>query len=303
MSTSSASQRGIFAMICAMMLFSCNDAFCKIVLKTWPVGQVTFVRGVMMAVGYGVCLLIWRQPDFWTVARRPALIGRSVIDAFATIFSFVAIANMTLANFGAVTLVTPLMLTLMAALIVHEPVGWRRWIAVVVGLTGGLIVIKPDPNDFNAFAGFAFMSAAGAALRDLVTARMNKGATALMIVFCSAIIVALGGLIWGMAAETWQPWTLTNLGALAMAAFFLGIGNFLVVTAFRLAPIVTVAPFRYTLMLWSAVAGFIVFHDVPDRWYFVGGSLILAAGLYTLHRERVRARYLASTASVESGEA
>jgi drug/metabolite transporter (DMT)-like permease len=124
-----------------------------------------------------------------------------------------------------------------------------------------------------------------------------------MIVFSSAGVVALGGLIWGLIAETWQPWTLTSLGALAMAAMFLGIGNFLVVAAFRMAPIATVAPFRYTLMLWSAAAGFLVFGDLPDRWFFVGGALILGAGLYTLHRERVRARYLASTAAVESGEA
>ncbi len=72
---------------------------------------------------------------------------------------------------------------------------------------------------------------------------------------------------------------------------FLGIGNFLVVAAFRMAPIATVAPFRYTLMLWSAAAGFVVFGDLPDRWFFVGGALILGAGLYTLHRERVRARF------------
>lgn len=289
-------------MICAMVLFSCNDAFCKIVLQTWPVGQVTFVRGIMMGIGYGALLLIWRQPDFWSVARKPALIGRSIIDAFATIFSFVAIANMTLATFGAVTLVTPLLLTLLAALIVHEPVGWRRWLAVMVGLIGGLIVVKPDPGDFNPYAGFAFLCAAGAALRDLVTARMHTRATTLMIVFSSTIIVALGGLIWGLAAETWQPWTLRNLGALALAALFLGIGNFLVVTAFRMAPIVTVAPFRYTLMLWSAVAGFVAFGDVPDRWFFAGGALIVAAGLYTLHRERVRARYLASTELLESSK-
>jgi drug/metabolite transporter (DMT)-like permease len=290
-------------MTCAMVLFSCNDAFCKIVLQTWPVGQVTFVRGVMMAIGYGVALLVWQQPDFWNVARRPAIIGRSIIDAFATIFSFVAIANMTLANFGAVTLVTPLLLTLLAAVIVKEPVGWRRWLAIAVGLIGGLIVVKPSPADFNPYAGFAFLCAAGAALRDLVTARMNVRATSLMIVFSSAVVVALGGLIWGLVAETWQPWTLKSVGALMLAAAFLGIGNFLVVAAFRMAPIASVAPFRYTLMLWSAAAGFLVFGDLPDRWFFVGGALILSAGLYTLHRERVRARYLASTAAVESGEA
>lgn len=294
MSALPAAYRGILAMNGAMALFVINDAFCKFVLREWPVGQVTFVRALMMSLGIGALLLVWRQPQFLKTALQPGILLRSVIDAAATLTGFVALVYVTLANFAAVNMASPLILTLLAIVIFREPVGWRRGIAIVVGLTGALIVIKPDPASFNPYAAFGLLCAICSACRDLVTTRLHTRATTLTIIFVSAVTVMLAGLVKGYW-EIWHVPTASHIAMLAAAALFLASGNFLIVVAFRSAPIASVAPFRYTLMLWSPIVGYIVFGDVPDRWFAIGGVLIAGAGLYTLHRERVRQRYLAST--------
>jgi drug/metabolite transporter (DMT)-like permease len=285
--------RGILAMSCAMALFTINDALCKFVLREWPVGQVTFVRALMMSIGIGALLFVWRQPDFLRNVLQPGIVVRGLIDAGATLLGFIALVYMTLANFAAVNMASPLILTLLAIVIFREPVGWRRGVAIVVGLAGAVIVVKPNPGAFDPYSLFAFLCAACSASRDLLTTRLHTRATTLSIIFVSAVMVMIGGFIYGFW-ENWVPLTLENMLLLAAAAVFLGSGNFLIVVAFRTAPITTVAPFRYTAMLWSPIIGYIFFRDVPDRFFLIGGVLIVGAGLYTLHRERVRQRFLAT---------
>jgi drug/metabolite transporter (DMT)-like permease len=296
-----ATYRGILAMNCAMALFVINDAFCKFVLREWPVGQVTFYRALMMSVGLGALLLVWRQPQFLKTALHPGILIRSLIDAAATLFGFVALVYMTLANFAAVNMISPLILTLLAIVIFREPVGWRRGLAIIVGLTGALIVVKPDPASFDPYSAFGFLCAVCSACRDLVTTRLHTRASTLTIIFVGAVTVMLAGLAMGLR-ESWLPLTLNDMLLLAGAALFLAGGNFLIVVAFRSAPIASVAPFRYTLMLWSPIIGYLAFGDIPDRWFMIGGILIAGAGLYTLHRERVRHRYLASTTPLPEAE-
>lgn len=296
-----ASYRGILAVNVAMALLVINDSFCKFVLRHWPVGQVTFVRAILMCVFTGALLLVWRQPQFVRTALQPGILLRSLVDAFATLTGFVALVYVTLANFAAVNMASPLILTLLAIVIFREPVGWRRGLAIVVGLTGALIVIKPQPSSFNPYSAFGLLCAICAASRDLITTRLHTRANTLTIVFMSALVVALGGLAKGYW-EVWRAPTLSDIALMAGAALFLATGNFLIVVAFRSAPIASVAPFRYTLILWSAIIGYIVFGDVPDRSLYIGGFLVAAAGLYTLHRERVRHRYLASATPLPEAE-
>jgi drug/metabolite transporter (DMT)-like permease len=296
-----ASYRGILAMTVAMALFTINDAFCKIVLREWPVGQVTFFRGLMMSIAIGALLLVWRQPDFLRTALHPGIIVRSLLDVIGTLSAFAALIYMTLANFAAVIMASPLILTLLAILIFREQVGWRRWLAIIVGLLGALIIVNPNPADFDPYSAFALLCALSAAARDLLTTRLHTRATTLTIIFVGAIMVMLGGFAKGYW-ETWQPLTPEHLLLMAGASVFLAGGSFFIVVAFRSAPIPTISPFRYTAMLWSPIIGYVAFHDIPDRRFLIGGALIVGAGLYALHRERVRHRYLASATPLPDAE-
>ena len=256
---------------------------------------------LMMVASIGTLLLVWRQPNFLRTALHPGILARSLLDIGSTLFAFAALIYMTLANFAAVIMVSPLILTLLAIVFFRERVGWRRWLAIVVGLFGALIIVNPNPADFDPYSAFALLCVLCSASRDLVTTRLHTRATTLTIIFVSAVVVMLGGFAKGYW-ETWQPLTTENLLLLAGSSAFLTGGNFLIVVAFRSAAITTVSPFRYTAMLWSPIIGYIVFHDIPDHRFLIGGALIVGAGLYTLHRERVRHRYLAAAAPLPEAE-
>jgi drug/metabolite transporter (DMT)-like permease len=214
---------------------------------------------------------------------------RSLFDALATVFFISALVNMKIADLSAVVMTTPLILTALAALMLGDRIGWRRWLAIGVGLAGTLFIVKPGAGAFDMWALAGLAAAFFGATRDLTTRRLDPGASSLVVGLYGTLAVTLSGAAVG-ATESWifpdrEQWTL-----IAIAAAFLGLGTYLVVHAFRGVEIAAVAPFRYTLLLWMGIAGYVGFGEVPDRWALLGAALIVLSGLYALHREAIRRR-------------
>jgi drug/metabolite transporter (DMT)-like permease len=295
--SSRANRRGIIALVVGMAGYTVNDTFIKLVAQSYPVGEVIVVRGILTtlllaALIAGGGLL----PNMQRATERP-VITRAIADGLASVLYIIALARMQMADLAAVLLLAPLLITAMAVIVYGEKVGWRRWTAVMVGFAGTLFIVKPTPGMFDAWAIVALAGTFASAARDLLTRRIDQAIPTLVLTFMGSIAVTIGGLMLA-PAEDWRMLAPHDLALLSLAAVFLAFGTYFVALAFRGVDISVVAPFRYTLLLWAAIAGFIAFGEIPDRWAALGAALIVASGLYALHRETLRRRALSDQATL-----
>ena len=208
-----------------------------------------------------------------------------------------AIVHLPLANTAAIFQALPLAVTLGAALMFGEPVGWRRWLAITAGFIGVLIIVRPGLEGFNQFSLFALVSVIFCAVRDLATRRIPAQIPSLFITLVTTVTVTIAGAAIIVPLGGWTPPSGRALGLLAFAAVLLLIGYQCVIMALRSGDISAVAPFRYSALLWAMLLGYLVFGDVPDAMMVTGASIIVLSGLYAFYRERKRHRPVAADAS------
>ncbi len=182
------------------------------------------------------------------------------------------------------------MMTAAAVVVLREQVGWRRWSAVLVGFLGMLLIVKPSPAGLDVFALLAVLSAACAVVRDLMTRRFPAEISSLTISLATGFAVCLIGFVMmiGSGEPFLQP-SPAAWGYLAGAALLVAIGNYFVIVAFRGGEVSVISPFRYSVILWAVLVGAVVWGEIPDAPSALGIALIVGAGLYVIHRERVRA--------------
>jgi S-adenosylmethionine uptake transporter len=185
-----------------------------------------------------------------------------------------------------VAFVAPFMVTIMGALILREPVGIRRWIAVVIGFVGALIVIRPGLGVVHPAGMLVIVAAALFAIRQIISRWLSDSDRTATTVAYTAI--AGGGIMSLPLIFVWKtPQTTTEVLLLAGIAVCAAVGETLVIKALEVAQAVILAPLQYTMLIWGIVYGYLIFNDLPDLWTIVGAVIIIATGLYTLHRERV----------------
>jgi drug/metabolite transporter (DMT)-like permease len=291
----SANRRGVLSIVAATACFSGNDAIVKLVAREAPLGEVLFVRGVMTCVLVALLLVALGHFSALRHAIHPYVLLRSGMEATAALLFTTALLHMPLASLSTIVLISPLIITALSVLLFGEVVGWRRWTAISIGFAGTLFVVKPTPSAFDAWALLGVLCAFTSAGRDLLTRRLPAGIPSIVVSFMAAVSVTLAGAVLGFW-ETWRVLAWRELALLALGGVFLAGGNFLVVLAYREAEVSLIAPFRYCLLVWAGLAGYLVFGELPDRWGAIGAALIVGSGVYALHRERVRARAIASQA-------
>jgi drug/metabolite transporter (DMT)-like permease len=292
-------RRGIIAFTAACGLFTVADTVSKLGSLYYPTGEVLFARAMASMVCIGVVVL-WTQKTTWLryTTNRYVLL-RAVLDALSNVVFILALSHMRIADLLAVNLVSPLLLTLVLVCFFGERIGWRRWSAILVGFAGVLLIVRPSPDSMNDWALLGLVSAACSAVRDVVTRRIDPAIPTLAVAFVSIVAVALAALL--MAPVFNQEWRVPSLGYVALFAgggLFLSIGSTLAVSAFRNSDISVVAPFRYSLLIWGALAGYLTFGEVSDLQSLLGALLIVLSGIYSLHRERVRHRALTAKAGI-----
>ncbi|MCJ8052120.1 DMT family transporter [Shinella curvata] len=280
--------RGALFMAIAMAAFTCNDALVKSVTHTMNTGQILFVRGLMTSAL--VLVIAWRMGALgsWRTILQPAVALRLAAEIFASLTFISALGAMPLANVSAILQSLPLAVTLGAALFLGEQVGWRRWLAIIIGFAGVIIVVRPGPEGFSLAAIYAIASVIGAATRDLATRRIRSDVSTLFISVVTAIVITLVGGVLIVPMGGWQPMSLEVVGRLAVASVLLLVGYQTIVNAMRVGEISFVAPFRYMSLIWAIVIGFLFFGELPDLWMTAGVSIIVASGLYTFYRKNRR---------------
>lgn len=280
-----ANTRGILAMIAAMVCFTATDAMMKLATETLPPGEVIAMRGL---IGTILLVLILRMTG---PLQNLSEIGNKFVlqrAAFEMIFIVAYIFALSLAPFANVFSVlqsAPIMITAGAAIIWREPVGWRRWSAIFIGFAGVAMIVKPSPQAFEPAMGLALLAALMVAGRDLTTRVIPRTVPSQVITIASMGSMMIAGfLIWPVENWAWPgplAWVwLTGAGA-AVA-----LGCHLIIIAYRIAEASAVSPFRYASVPFAILIGFAVWRQVPDAIAFTGIVLIVACGLYMLHRER-----------------
>lgn len=299
MSSYQENKRGVFALTFACALVTINDTIAKSTALIYPPSEVLFIRGVVSTTCIAIVLICAHRLSWIFNAIKPIVILRATLDAAANTAFILALTHMRLADLVAINLVSPLLVTMLSAFFFREPIGWRRWMAILVGLTGMLFIAKPGANAFDVWAFAALAAATASSLRDITNRRIETQTPTLAISFVSMIAATLSGPILAFAtSEEWNLIAPKYLGFIGIAALVLSVSTPFAVSAFRNVDISIVAPFRYTLLIWGALAGYLVFNEVPDRWSLFGFLLIVGSGIYTLHRERVRHREVSAKAAI-----
>ncbi|MEI5679366.1 MULTISPECIES: DMT family transporter [unclassified Mesorhizobium] len=279
--------RGAMFMVVSMAGFTCNDALIKLASMHMNFGQVILVRGLFATAL--ITLLAWHQGAL----KMPRLIFHPMIglrvlgELGGTIFFLIALQHLPIANVSAVLQALPLAVTMGAALFLGEGVGWRRWLAIVAGFAGVMIIVRPGFEGFNIFALSALVSVAFCALRDLATRRLPPHVPSLLVSAVTATVIMLCGAVLITPLGGWTPMEFEYVALLGLAAVLVLFGYQFVIMSMRTGDISFIAPFRYTALLWAIVLGYLIFGDVPDIAMIVGANIIVGSGLYTLYREQV----------------
>jgi len=278
---------GIALMCGAVGCFAFLDATAKYLGRHMDVIEVVWARytfGFLLA-------LLWSNPltrPGLMRTTRPALqIGRSALLLGSTMLNFFALRYLQLDQALTITFSTPLLVAALSGPVLGEWVGPRRWAAIGVGFLGVLVVTRPG---FSAVPPAAALSAGGAlcyaayALSTRVLARTDSNQTTLFYSNLVGAVVMLPAVV-----AVWTPPESLTIVVLMLATGALAsIGHFLLIAAHRLAPASVLSPFIYSQLAWTVGLGYVVFGDVPNRWTMAGAAVVIASGLYLLHRERVR---------------
>ena len=289
MTEAAINRHAIQAMVGSQAAFAVSDTLVKLASSHLPPGEIIAVRGV-----FGTCfvscviLLIGGAASLRLLANRVVLV-RAVLESVISLLFVLSISHMPIANYTAVIQAAPLMITAMSVVIYSATVGWRRWLAVVAGFAGVLLAAKPETGGFGWPALYAIACAFLVAVRDIVTRNVPSAIPSHAV----TLVTTLATTIMALGICLVQPVTLPtgfDLMGLAIAACAVTTGNFCVIMACRRADLSVVAPFRYSVMPFALLSGFLVWGNVPDWFGIAGIVLICASGLYAVHRERVRAR-------------
>jgi drug/metabolite transporter (DMT)-like permease len=279
---------GIVAMCLAMVCFIVSDVFSKLAAETLPVGEVILLRGLMTTALFTVPALAAGTIGILLEKFSRAWAMRVFGEMAAAILFISALAHLPIANVVSITQTVPLAMTAVAAVVLGEVVGWRRWIATAAGFCGVLLIAKPGTAGFSWWSLAALGTVGAIIVRDIATRRMDKSVPVMLITLTTAIGVSIAGLGLSAVEGAWQQPSAMAWAYLAGGAAAVGGAYHFSIQAVRKAQLSTVAPFRYTIVPLSLVAGYLVWRDIPDVFSLLGIAIIAGAGLYTFLAEMKR---------------
>ena len=280
-------QLGIALIIFAMLVFALQDGITKHLATTYSAPQILWIRFSFFVV-FALLYSMRTKPLMTCLTSNvPVLqIIRSLLIVAEIGFFILAVRHLPLAETHALFATFPLMATAIAALFLKEPVGIRRWSAIIIGLMGVIIILRPGAAVIAPAALIALLCAFMFAGYQVITRLVSKyddseTSVTYMAVIGLIAMTALGPFFWKTPdAEGWK-WLLL----LALSA---ALGHFLLIKALEFEPASLLQPFNFTLLVFASTVGYFAFGDVPDMWTVLGAIVIVGSGIYTVHRERMR---------------
>jgi drug/metabolite transporter (DMT)-like permease len=284
--------RGIFYIIIAMFFFAVMAAISKHMADTYSVFQVVFFRCFFAAIP--LLPFIFLQGGF-SIFKTKNILGhgwRSLSGTGSMTLYFFSLHLLPLADAVAISFSGSLFITALSAVLLKENVGKHRWGAVIVGFFGVLFIAQPSTAGLSpaALIGLSGALLYGFAMISLRTLGGTEKAitTTAYFTFFSTLFCAIP------AALTWKDVTLPDLLVFALSGILAGIGQLFLTRAYQLASPSIVSPFNYTSIIWATLIGFLFWDTLPNLWVGIGSAIVIGSGLYIIHRERLRARSIAT---------
>ena len=278
----SARLAGIALMLLSVFMFSFGDALGKYIVATYSVGQLLCLRAV--AALFVLSPAIWRQRDKFSRLERPRLQAvRVALSTLEVAAFFLATVYLPLADVTTYYLACPIFVTALSAVVLREPVGWRRWVAIVIGFCGVLIALKPSAQTVSWPAMIALGGSLSFSALMLITRYLRATPDIVMATSQFVGTFLLGAV---MAPFGWVTPSAGDLLPFAAAGCISVSALLCVNRALKLAPASIVVPYQYSMIVWAVMFGLLVFGDVPSRSMVLGALIIIGAGLYIFLRER-----------------
>jgi drug/metabolite transporter (DMT)-like permease len=278
--------RGIAMILASTVFLGASDVTAKYLSATLPSIEIAWLRFLVFAMIMVPAMLPGSRVYALQSDRKGLQLMRGVTLLASSLFFISGLRFLPMAEASATGFVSPLFVTALSIFFLSEKVGRRRWIATAVGLIGVLIILRPGSSAFHPAAFIPIVSALAWACTLIMTRMMSGRERATTTMAYSSItgvciVSAMVPFVW--ITPSWHD---------ILFGIFIGVastaGQWIVVLAFRYADASVLAPFQYTQLLWVSILGFMIFGEVPDIWTVTGAAFIVASGLYTAHRERVR---------------
>lgn len=282
--------RGALYMTGSMAGFAVEDVFVKAAARVMPLGQILLLMGI---VGVAVFALMAKARGEAVAPRAfvaPAMLVRSAFEVVGRLFYGLSIALTALSTTSAILQATPLVVVAAAALFFGEKVGWQRWLAVIVGFVGVLVILRPGVEGFSALSLLAVVGLLGFAGRDLATRAAPRGLSNRQLgILGFAMLATAGAILLAWSGGAVVP-DLHGLALLAGGSVFGILGYHALTGAMRTGEVSLVTPFRYTRLVFAMILAMAIFGERPDAATWAGAALVVASGIYTLTRSRAQTR-------------
>lgn len=258
----------------------------KYLTKSLPAAEIAWIRFLVFLLIMGPMVLAAGKPNAMRSTRPLVQVFRGLALLSSSIFFIVALGHLPIAEAAATAFIAPVFVTGLSMVFLGEKVGMRRWSATMMGLFGVLIVVRPGTAAFDPAAIFPILSALGWAVALVLTRKISGADREITTMAFTALV---GFLVMSVVVPFY--WIVPNTTQIILGigiGVAATVGHWIVVLAFRYADASVLAPFSYIQLVWVTLIGFFIFGEVPDAVTFTGAAIIIASGVYTAHRERVR---------------
>jgi drug/metabolite transporter (DMT)-like permease len=279
---------GVLLMSLSAFLWVLHDAISKWVLQDYSIYQILLLRTIFSLLP--ILIVLRREGGIIRLrhSRVWVCLGRGCLAVVCMVLFLSALPLMPLTDIFAIVMSAPLLISALSALVLKERVTFRRWVAILIGFSAVLVMVRPGGEAISPGALLVVGAVVTYSFAMILTRRLGSTESAGAMTFYSALVFLAVGLI--AAPFSWiRP---TPIGMLLMAATGLlaGSAQYCLTEAFRIAPPSLVAPFEYTSLLWAMLFGFLIWGDVPTALVLAGAAVVIASGIYVLHDEKAAQR-------------
>lgn len=274
-------------MMLSILLFSLMDASVKWLGAFYPTAQIMFFRCAVALIPVAVIIMMRGGIGILRTRNKGLHLLRSVLGIGAMAFAFYAFSLMPLAEAVSILHTAPLFMTALSVILLREKVGMRRWTAIIIGFIGMLIVVRPGADMLASGSLYMLSAAFLIGCTTIIIRHLGRIDDPVCITFYFTVTGVVVSAI-GILAQGWQQPTPGDLGLLLMVGLFGGMAQYLMTLSYQHLAVGILAPLKYLTIVFGGCIGYLVWGEIPDWISVFGIAIIVASGLYTLHRELIR---------------
>lgn len=275
---------GILLMLGGDFLFALNDAMGKWLVASFSVGQVVLIRSLGAFFILGPMIARQGTAKLFRMERLDLQILRVVVTTLDTALFYAAVVYLPLADVMSFYMAGPIYVAALSHFLLGEKVGWRRWAAILIGFCGVIIMLRPSSAALSLSSIFALVGSLSFAFAIILSRQLRGTSDTTLVTWQTIGSLLVGG---ALSIGSWQTPGALDFGAMLLLGIVSCGAHLMITRALKLAPASTLAPLHYTLLLWAVVFGLVFFNDVPSSRILVGSGIIVLAGLFIFHRQKV----------------